>query len=268
MSSLQAEVRETVTMQQLINLAKTDPVDVFIDWPLDSIRKACLETMVSGHPIYCYEEAEWAESQIKYYLSESVRDYKTANDLLTWYLFGNSKLPPTLRIPLTVKAISFAIDLYFSHKFSSFEGKILKGVFGRLRKDDRSEIYLETPRVKDFLKDLIICIFGIGIVRRIRFGDKNYPMYDSERYYEESWNDLQRALDIVLLVKDYTFIPIIDEALCLILEGSIYPDFGPKYTKRFHIIILRDAIEELKKECIKAVKDRGETELQRARSAM
>ena len=253
MRPLKINLQPTIPLGELLRKAEGDPLSYFENYPIQEIRDKCLCLMVERvYPVSSEEEAEWAEKQILFFLERKTEHVPTAKKLFAWYIAGNEWAEENTET-LTVKAIEFAIGLYFEYEHSHFESTISKEVARRLKRGDAKRIYPQIPSIRKYFFDLIIRLFPAGIIRRIRFKDMSWDI-KKENYLNETWHDVERALGVISHVGDYGFIGILEEALLLYEDGLVFPwkpdAFCVKdFVKDMHMKIIRGAIDHLN-ECL------------------
>lgn len=264
MRSLKNNLRSAVSLEELLKNVEEDPLFYFETYPITEIRSRCLQLMLERkYPVSSEKEAEWAEKQIMFFLEERRSDWRTAEKLFAWYIAGteNTDTDKDATV-LTVRAVEFALGLYFAHEHYFLENVISKEVSKRLRKSDAEYVYPAIPSIKNYLLDLIIHLFPGGIYRRIRFKDARWEI-DAREYIDSTWHDVERALSVINHVEDTSFIGILDETLQLYEEGTIYPWRPDAYqvkgfVKDMHMRIISGAIDHLTECCQRKREERRE----------
>jgi len=251
MRSLKNNLQPTISLGELLREAEDDPLFYFENYPVQEIRDKCLQLMAErAYPVSSEKEAERAEEQILFFLKGKGDHVPTARKLFAWYIAGTERAEGNAE-PLTVRAIEFAIGLYFAHDHSWFESNVSKEVAKRLKRGDAKSIYPQIPNIRKYLFDLVTSHFPTGIVRRIRFKDTSWGI-DPRNYSEETWYDVERALGVINHVEDFGFIGILEEALLLYEDGLVFPWKSDAYhvkdfMKDMHMRIISGAIDHLTK---------------------
>lgn len=187
------EFKKTETLEKVLEEARHNPFTFFEQWPLDIVRRRCLE--------YFGWVEEWKASLVKEWINKLHQDSDDLwNELLSWYIF-NCRGPVT-----SSHALEFAINLS-KHGFDI--GRIAKLVAGKLNRD-QDGLYWYPPSLHEFLEKLLNSVGS----RKI-FGGNPYT------YFLDDWHQTERAIRLILKEKDLTFLPQLREIKNLFVERKI-----------------------------------------------
>lgn len=215
-------IRASVNLKKLRDDARIDPMDTFEAFPVEEVRRWCIDALPRRITI-TEVQAAWAETR--------VRDLLTMNDglwkeLLAWYLYAESEEE------LTIRALEFAINLC-RHDPRSL-GAISKLVAGRLAGDGGLAIYWRVPSLRWFLRELLD---GIDFSLR-----QMVPVYS-----EVDWHQAERAIRRIVEVGDTIWLPDLETIYGRHEEGRVRPISGVNAFDRVsHRAILGEAVRLLK----------------------
>jgi len=194
----QGFVPRSISYQKVLEEAEDKPCETFDQYPIDEVRRACIYSLDHDfrdhRPDRYYEN--WVEKRIIALEYDDCRDFWIS--LLRWYLF-KAKSNETFN-----RALEFAIGLaerepqYLSQISKEVTGVLARDTYGR----DRQSYWL--PSVRGFLKTLLAEI---------------YP--GKSGYSDSEWHCAARALRLIVLRKDITFLPEIEELAARYERGEI-----------------------------------------------
>lgn len=244
------------------------PTAYFDEYPVDWVRDECLKALGQGRYLLTLSSSDWAERWILFLLGKEPREAERAFKILSWYLFANSSCGEgDKETDLAVRAIEFAIGLSENTSYSLCYGnRIAKDVTGRLCKRDGAVLYPEVKGIKEYLNGLIMDIWEVGIVRRIKFQCTSYSI-NKRSYLEDGWHNLERALKVILHMEDFSFISMLDQTLQFIHEGTSLPEYGPHFQKKLNIVVLEESIANLRRICKQKIREKNAETLQKQLSA-
>jgi hypothetical protein len=230
METKEKQLDKTVKMDDIFKQVHNDPINCFEKWPIKEIRQKCLERIKErGFLLSIEERAKWAENNITSLLDqENDEDKKLAMELLSLYIFDAPKKG-------AIQAIEFAISLRKRGEFLCRVSllDLSKIIAGRILKGDI--ICQEIPSLKKFLQELI-----------------NELKTARDSYVPGEWYCAERAIRIIMLTEDFSFLPQIEELIILFQQPNFKPIIRDlPYQKEQDLAVLKVA----KRILIKAQKE-------------
>jgi len=199
----------TVHIENLINRSRVAPIEIFCDYPFDTIRTICVEMMEkSGLNGYGPKIVE--DFITKLMGSENVFDQTDyAERVLSAYLI---RCEDDNRI---IRAVEFAISI---RKLFFDRSKISKFVIGKI--DRNIDLYYKIPSLKSFLTELLSEMIDHG---------------KQSGYSSADWYEAERAQRLILDANDFSFLWKMEQILAHLKRGLINPGYGTPEMKDLHI---------------------------------
>ncbi len=226
----------------ILKEAKSNPIGVFMEWPIYEVRKYCIEQLKET-ALHEDHFAEWAESTILWILSGdcSWREVDFLPEILSWYIY-NAK-----NDRLSIRAIEFTI------RISKMENGIKASLASKLiagKIEDICKFYPMIPSLKKFLCKLLDVMVSMGLRDNVDNDDED------NKYSFQDWILAERAQKVIVAIGDFSFLWKIDEIIAMIENGILSSwDNYPPETRDMHLARLRFT----RKALLKAKKEAEQT---------
>lgn len=187
----------TVALESILEQARLRPFEVFEAWPIDVVRKTCLETLRRGS-----HGRIGAGGMMVEHLEDLIRRLREANDnlwedLFHWYVQYAGEGQQAIR------AVEFAIALARDGRSELHEAA--KAVSNKLHlHSDR--LYWEASQMGSFMETLL------GALEP-----------GSDGYRPGAWQLAERAIRRIVAEEDTSFLPQIEKLAAAHEKGDLYP---------------------------------------------
>ena len=212
--------------------AAQHPFDKFERYQIKEVREAAIKGMYSWDTRpNGGERSDWAEKCVKGLLQNG--DQEMAKKILEWYIFESvpeEAQARALKFALTVKNTApFHNDCHCIEK-----NDLAKMIGGKIKKDPK--LYFMVPGLAKFFEEFLRELEKISVC------------CDS-KYYEDDWNRAERVLCIVALVRDISFLPILERLSALFRQKRLRPnDETNPLTREIHKATFDATVKILKTE--------------------
>lgn len=221
---------KTLRPEYIARMISQEPLTTFEDNKELGIRRKCLEAMRDERSVYSHitiDMADWAEQAICDFVKH--KD-ELLLELIEWYLFCAK------HEAIIVRSLKFVISLKqkdpirFSYRTTS------KLIAGRIKRDANLFECKYLDPLADFLKDY---------VREILYEFRKDGQI-SPGYFSDDWQYLKRALNILVVAKEYSLLSEINSLIMLFQEKKIKcSDSFDFYEKDMHLAMIKSVKRRL-----------------------